>query len=696
MGLLDKIPTVAEPASKPSLGDLVGEPGVRPSPWQVASKPPTHPTLGRARSPVSGGEELQRILALPRRAPVVLSGPRGRALVELMTERLTNGVPAGRGCRCKEWNRDCIVELKPAQAWALYEAPLAGGLLAPIGVGHGKTGLDILMPLVMPGCKLAVLLIPPGLRAQLLRDYQAWGQHFRVPSMIIGAQGYIVPGAPITHVVPFSQFMREESTVLLERLHPDLIIIDEAHKARHPATATTGRILRYFAKHAADPSPPKLCAWSGTLTSNSVKDYAHLSAIALGEGSPLPIDPEAVDEWSGAIDASEWPAPPGDLEALCNPGEHIHKGFHRRLVDTRGVVHTTESAANVQNHLREREAPTIPEHLQTMLDAMRAPEEEGGWVRPDGEELVDILQVKACARQLACGFYYRWIFPHGEPVELIDEWFAARKAWNRSLRSRLLTRTDHLDSPLLCAKAAIRAWADDPDPDTNLGETWHHGSVVDEVRHEPHVCGHDCEPDCELEGVADVEPARVLVLPRWKSEAWPRWRDMRARVYHETEAVWVDDFLAQDAAAWALEHRGIVWYEHRAFGLRVAQIANLPLHEGGPDAEARILAEKGDRSIIASIAAHGTGRDGLQRLFKEQLVANPCSSGQAWEQLLGRLDRIGQESNLVDTECYRHTEEMKEAIDRAIIQARYIEGTMGTYQKLLTAEVHFKVKATRK
>ena len=57
-----------------------------------------------------------------------------------------------------------------------------GGLLGPIGVGDGKTMLDLLAALAM-GSKRAVLLIPPALKTQLLTvDWDYYGQHWRLPN----------------------------------------------------------------------------------------------------------------------------------------------------------------------------------------------------------------------------------------------------------------------------------------------------------------------------------------------------------------------------------------------------------------------------------------------------------------------------------------------------------------------------------
>jgi len=591
----------------------------------------THPILGRQRPPVRSSADLVRILQIPTRIPVDLDGLRGQALVQLMSRRLER---ANASCVCQSrLGRPCIRELKPAQAWALYEAPLAGGLLAPIGVGHGKTILDLLMPLVMPRCSLAVLLIPPNLREQLLREYLALREHFYVPSLIVGETGYVVPGKPVVHVIPYSRFSRQESTDILSQLRPDLVIADEAHKLRYHDTATTSRVLRYFADNPAT----RLCVWSGTLTSKSIKDYAHLSKIALKQSSPLPHDWGNVEEWAVAIDPSDWLAPMGALKKLCQADESLHQGFHRRLTSTLGVVSTKASSVDASLTFQERKAPPLPESLKNHLTNLRE-----SWVRPDGEELIDALSVARVARELSCGFFYRWKFPRGEPAELIDRWFECRKAWHKELRQKLQDRREYLDSPLLCSKAAIRS-----------------------------LQGYDGP------------------LPTWESLFFLPWLEVKDLVQPESEAVWVDDFLAKDAADWALKTRGIVWYEHSAFGHKVSALSNLSCHGGGQDAEQKILAETGRKSIIVSIKAHGTGRDGLQHKFDTQLVANPPCQGAVWEQLIGRLFRMQQKSDEVVTYVYRHTPEMRDAIDTALAQARYIEGTMGTKQAMLLASYNW-------
>lgn len=628
MSLVSKLPK-PDPPRRPSLvarvGDLVADPSFAPREWQS----PAPGDMWARQPPVANSPDLERILALPRRPPVDLHSARAEALVEVVTERYA--LPPGP-CICASLGRECITRLRPVQAWALHEIALRGGLLGAVGVGFGKTFLNILAPLAMPDCRLALLLVPPSLVSQLVAEYRLVGQHFRVPSLVVHGNAFraVVADAPVLHVLPYSRLRMGESTVFLDRLKPDTVISDECQFLRNAGTATTSRVLRYFHAFGAT----RFCGWSGSITDKSIRDYAHLAALSLRAASPLPLDPDVVDDWARALDPGDWPAPAGALLRFCEPGEHVRSGFHRRLVQTAGVVATSEPAIDAELWITEREAPPIPSQLKATINAVRQT-----MVRPDGEELVDALTLDACLRQLACGFFYRWRFPRGEPRDVIDAWFEARKLWRRELRVKLKARLEHLDSPMLCARAAARAWGD-----------------------------------------VESTPG----LPIWEAEHWPLWRDLRSTVQPEPEAVRIDDYLARDAAAWALEHRGVVWYEHRTFGEWVAQIAGLPLHGGGPQAGELIARERGDRSIVASLKAHGTGRDGLQRLYYEQLVANPPSSSTQWEQVLGRLLRIGQEAPRVMAEFYRHTPELARHVDQALSRALYVEQTLGAAQKLRT------------
>lgn len=716
------------------LDTLVADPGMAPvGPWQ--SKAPDYLFTG-SKPPITNTEDLRRIIALPRRPQLDEESDRAHALVELMTQRYAR--PRTTPCDCakiapkrfEHGRKGCITRLNVVQSWGLYETGIVQGLEGAIGVGHGKTILDLLAPLALadawvaeakrrgqtanPEKYTALLLIPPGLVDQLGREYDLLAQHFRVPSIVFHTRPIRreCAGEPWLHVYPYSKLSRAEATTFFSTLKPHAVIADESHMIGDPESVRGGRVVDYFETVAP---ATRQCNWTGSLTDSSIEDYAHLCKMALKNRSPLPLDPEIVKEWATCLDPvkprrgedgesysdDDWRADPGALldgliaSGCQEPGEHVYKGFHRRLVETLGFVATRSPAIDAELEISERTphvaepCPWVDDHVpNTPRPDERAPEWKGlkQWPgiadcltmvrddkhRPDGEELLEAFAIARCARELASGFFYRWIFPRGEPESVIKAWKKARKEYRCEVREKMRDRREHLDSPYLYQLAAMRYYGDIP-----------RGGIVEIIDEE----------------TGELKTVDTTHLPEWKCESWPAWRDIRNEVQPKTEPVWIDEYLAQDAADWALEHRGIVWYDHGAFGKMVAKLSGLPMHGGGPEAGVRLLGGElngvkypgadGKTSIICSIKSHGTGRDGLQFLYNEQLVANPMSSNDGWEQLLGRLHRIGQPEPIVRTWMYRHTDDLDRHIGQALTRALYVQSTIGASQKL---RVGFKLR----
>jgi hypothetical protein len=620
---------------------------------------------------VSDSEDMRRILALPRR-------PRPPdAFLQEVADYLKQelGCPDGcpcrdgfnrpkRGCRCKEFGRRCCDNLLLTQAWALYEGAEYGGLLGPIGVGHGKTLLDMLMPMVLEKAKTVALLLMSGLKKQFLDpergEWLYYSQHWHLPNLA-GVDPYW-PGRPYLHVLAFSELSGAKNTEVLEQLHPDAVIVDEAHNLRNSTAARTKRFKRVF---KIWPETQLYC-WSGTLTSKSIQDYAELSKFSLGEGSPVPLHWPTVEEWASALDPSEFPTPPGNILKLCEKGEKPRDGLRRRIADTAGVVSSGDVAScQASLYINEREVE-VPSVVKKALFAFDEKAKEEAWQRPDGEELVDALSAARCARELSCGFYYRWRFPLlkgvAQKVADIEAWKEARKNWNKELREKLKKGGKHMDSPMLVTKAAIR---------------WHKGfthvvhdeddNVLSRVEYPPHT-------------PSKKAPEKS---PTWNSVHWEKWEKIRDSVVYETEAVWLSDFLVDDALRWLGEGAGILWYEFNAFASRILEkgrSAGLTYAGPGDAGTDVVLGLRGHERVVASIRAHGTGRN-LQ-CFARNLVSNPPSGGDAWEQLLGRTHRQGQEADEVVADVYRHTEAFRNAVETARELSDHIQGTFGSTQRL--------------
>lgn len=665
-------------------------PGVGPRPGQSAS-------LFESKSVplVQNSADLRRILALPRRPQ-----PNGRDKVDALSAYLGRDNPA---CECAAKGRKCIRTLRPIQVAALLEIARYGGVLGPIIVGGGKTLIDLLAPwmLARHGVKTTLLLVPAKLVAQIEIDVDLYKQHLRMPDIMFQGQNdqphrnpspHGMPSTPLLHVMSYNRLQVASSTDILDRLKPDAIIADECQNIRAiPDGASRGstRAGRVYDYRRANPKT-KFVALSGSMTKAKLDDYGHFADWALANPadpadfdthrSPLPIDPNARKEWGAVIDAGGDVSAAGALLALCGPGEGVRQAFRRRLHDTPGVIATTEAVIDATLEIRERDVK-VPAHLRSMIREVR-----DSWIRPDGEELVDALSAARCLRELACGLYLYWYFPNGEPEALIKEWLEARKEWHKELREVLRGRMPHMDSPLLCARAAARAWGTatpelDAYPQTSEGaeEAELGGPVAARAR-----------PD-----ESSTALLAAAQLPTWKAETWPRWAKVKGRVRPETRVERVDDYLAADAAAWGRENKGIVWYETVGFGDWVQEISGLwhmpgmlPRHGAGGTLIDRATGDlaadvhKGT-SVILSLRSYGTGIDRLQYRYAAQLFAQPPSSGEAWEQALGRLFRDGQESPRVTADVYRCTPELAAAVDVAAVQAKYVEETTGQAQKLL-------------
>lgn len=598
----------------------------------------------------------------------------------------------------------CILELNPAQSWTLHEAAIVGGVIGFKGVGSGKTVTGILAPLLFPDARLAVLCIEPKQRLHYRSHYFRLREHFRVPSVVFddGTSPAPVPGTVPLHLMSYSRLSRTESSDRLDDLNPTVLILDEAHRACGDS-AINRRVKRFSAKKIADREAAMqrgervarralyLLDWSGTLESKGVQDTQMLSTFSLGTGSPLPTNPDVAVAWSGVMDASRQPdrgsttarrlheafgegsqvldSIEQDVTAMiagADPERSVRRGFQKWRAETLGVI-TASALDATPIYISAREPEKMPQVVKEALRTLRVDK-----LRPDGEEIAQRLDEVTCAREIGCGFYTYWAFPNlkcecggVEPrcagCLHIDDWFRKRKAYTKELRSKLAEGEVYLDSPELCRAAAERFW----------------------------------------------QGGYTGKLPTWASEHWPAWCDIMDTVVYVPKHKWIGwdlseaknpethpgYFLARDAAKWAKEERGIVWFRSVPLGRKIAELSGLPYFNGGPGCEERLAAEKGDRSIICSIKALGAGIDGLQHNFGDQLITEcPASNGgnEGMEQLLGRLSRKGQIRDVVNTLIYQHTTEFRDAFRQARTDAEWDYDMKKIQQRLRLADIDFE------
>ena len=261
----------------------------------------------------------------------------------------------------------------------------------------------------------------------------------------------------------------------------------------------------------------------------------------------------------------------------------------------------------------------------------------------DDEEIEDALAQAKCASEVISGLMYYWAFPPVNGVDqqesVIKDWYGARKIINKEIRLQIMQGAQFLDSRNLCETAIKRAY-----------------------------------------GEMEVDPKR----PTWKAMGWPAWRDIKDRVHYVPKVARLSTYLAEDAAQWGLENKGIIWTVMTEFAEMVKEFSGLTVHGGGPKAGERLRQETGEKSIICSLKSHGRGRDGLQHLYDTQLITVPPAGSDVVQQVLARTHRRGQKSRCVSTFMYLHTPEFRRSFKLALTRARYVKGILGEEQKLLT------------
>lgn len=518
-------------------------------------------------------------------------------------------------------------KLRPIQSAALHAVAEARGLFAPIRVGGGKTLIAHLAGVVVGAEAALVFTTAAGVETMTAAFERETIPNFRtIPVQVRSYDSLSQPDA--------SDFLERWGARFGDRL---CIVCDEAHKLRSLDAARPRRMGRFLL------SRPEVtfCALTGSITKDSLRDFAHLAEWALGRGSPLPrpTHKAILEAWAAAIDAdgrpgpSEWRAveplvrwagtPTLGLMGGAERQRTVRRAFNLRLRTAPGVVTSADGDGfdgTLRITAREIEIPAV---VADAIEVVRATD-----TKPNGDAITDDLDAGRIMRQLASGWFYQWHWP-GEP-DLA--WLEARRNWHRHVRRELQTSAaPGYDSPLLVAREIMKG-----------GHRAIHGAWREWDRHR---------------------------AKRWFGEATP-----------PSVPVWISGFLVADAIEWASASREpvILWYQHKAIG-DVFAAAGLTTYGAGTS-----LPEDPPHTCAASIRTHGVMRN-LWR-WRSALVVEPPAAGDTWEQLLGRLHREGQKAEVVDFEVYAHVKAFTDAVKKARRESDYIADTAGYTQKLQLAE----------
>jgi hypothetical protein len=511
--------------------------------------------------------------------------------------------------------------LRPEQAFILreffdgLEQRGACGAYASLTVGGGKTLLSFLAPTVAEA-KRPVLFIPDGLRDKTFAEFANYAKHWVAPS-------------PPPQIVGYKEASRDWNVDLLERLKPDLYILDECDMLANQDGSVTKRIAR-----DVDARGVPVLAMTGTSGRWSITDFSHFLTWALKEGAPVPLDPDELEAWALALDEkrprfgrSMDPGVLCDLTELDDTEGMSELGiaramFRQRISETPGCIILDGDSCDQPLTIERTWAPEDPK-LETHFAKLRREK-----LTPDDWDLTDPLSEMACEAQLGTGFTY---VPDPRPPA---DWCECRRIFARFVRARIEATADSR-RPLDTEQAVVKAHRDHP-----------------------------------------IVAAWLAMKPTFK---------------YVSRAEWYSGSVLDTAAAWAERcnsegGRGLIWVQHEAFGVALSQLTGLSFYgaQGRSLNGERIENANPRRVAILSVGANLRGRN-LQAWHRNYLVG--CvQSAKYLEQLLGRTHRAGQ-TQPVEAEILFTSGGSHYAFEMLCKESRFVLASQGQKQKVLRATI---------
>jgi len=557
---------------------------------------------------VQNTRELQRVLSLPRR---VWTEEEGERLADEMTERFKR--PQG------------TMRFFPIQAVSLFELWLNGSLFAPVATGAGKTLISLMAPTILMA-RRPLLFVPAKLVEKTKHEQCELSWHW--------------PIANHTRIASYEMLSIDYRRELLEGYRPDLIVCDEVHKLRNAAAARTKKFKDYLEKN-----PTRVLLTTGTISKRSIKDFAHFLKWALHERSPVPLHFGELKEWSEALDdfddisGRQRRRDIGYLRVFMNEEErNIHpevdgarKAFRRRLVETSGVVATSENLIGASLTLQEV-THEVSQDTELAFRILNGDSTYPGWETPDRIPLSTGLEVYRIARELSLGFFYRW-----QPYPP-KEWLEKRRTWARASRYILGNNRRNLDSGAMVVQAVEQGMY----PEVYLSDG-------------------------------------TIIVPK---VALQEWREIEPSFTPNKVAIWLGRESLDFCARWAHEAPGIVWCEHVEFAKEVAKYANLNYYGAGSGL--RAMQHDPKTSFVASQSSLNEGLN-LQAWSRNLLTSFPPNALQT-EQILARTHRTGQREEEVTFDVLVNSAAQFQAYENAVGNARYQENLTGQKQKILYAD----------
>jgi hypothetical protein len=585
----------------------------------------------------------------------------------------------------KEKAFDLGWRLFPVQAEALAAYELENGLFGPIPVGFGKTLLTLMIGEKgwQKGFRKILLLVPPEVLSQLVDADIRWAKkrtRLSYPIHVLGGKTLkqrrklASSGRRGVYIMPYSLLSTQDTIQNLKDIAPELIICDEAHLLANKSAARTRRLMKYVEQNS-----PEGVAISGTITGKSVRDYYHLIKWCLGEGSPMPNSMHLANEWSQILDAEAMNKvylTPQDMEPITPviewartnyPDEEFtadvagaRRAYQKRFASCPGVVISKNASIGTSlvlanqpvSHFRECDGWEEVERLGKQVT--------DDWVTPNGDEIDHAIHCYKWLYEIyGAGFYNELSWPDPEV-------FAKRRRIPVDEAEEILFRAKEHHQAGQTYTKALRRWFGRPHP-----------AGLDT----PFLVGQDMMKN----GSANVGE-RLYDL-------WREWKDLdfEDRPDRDSTAVRLCSFKIDAMVEWAkgLKGGGLVWVHNKEMGIWAVEELlknNLQaLHcPAGEVHNVAIRNEKnGDKIIVASMTAHGTGKN-LQHFQDQYFLQWPRSAKKA-EQVLGRTHRNGQKADRLIAVTNNTLDFDRQNFAATLNDSLYIHQTTGSRQKLMYA-----------
>jgi hypothetical protein len=488
------------------------------------------------------------------------------------------------------------------------------GAVLPVRTGGGKTLIAAASIAIMRP-KRPLLVVPASMLVDAEETWRRLHQHWRIPTFedvsVLSYEKISSPGSG-AKTLPDGQQIYPD---IIQRLRPDMVVLDEAHRFGDVSAAGTRRVGRYLEGHPET----IVVAMSGTLIRRSLSDAAHIMYWALRDRSPLPREWKELQAWSDATD----PRPskgkrtdPGALLSHMPPGLRtayetadfsedargaVCELIGQRILETAGVVGSADGPLQIPADLKPYYVQNEDEAIEQEYVRLLEGDEENdrpAWALADGTLLADAQSLARPLNTLSFGFYQ--IQDPAPP----EEYKQASSAWASAVRNTIKYLPGlNLDSEFMVRDAVERG----------------------------------------------ILPEHAETLAAWR-QAKLDYSAATGLREPPSKPVWISDEVVEEVRRFLKDGPAYVWVSWRALGERLSKDLGLPYFSGGKtDASGRHVTRlKNGESAVLSMAAVGTGTDGLQAkgISRQLWLCAPQ------EQALARVHRPGFTGEKVENFVY--------------------------------------------